>query len=78
MRMKNIQIGYSLSESITNKLGIEKFRVYVGAKDLITITKYPGLDPEIYTDREDPTNRGIDLGVYQKPRVFLFGFNATF
>jgi TonB-linked SusC/RagA family outer membrane protein len=78
LRMKNIQIGYSLPENITNKLGLEKFRVYAGAKDLITITKYPGLDPEIYTDREDPTNRGIDLGVYQKPRVFLFGFNATF
>jgi TonB-linked SusC/RagA family outer membrane protein len=78
LRMKNIQIGYSFPESIANKLGIEKFRVYAGAKDLITITRYPGLDPEIYVDRENPTNRGIDVGVYQKPRVFLFGFNATF
>jgi TonB-linked SusC/RagA family outer membrane protein len=78
LRLKNIQIGYSLPAKITNILNIEKLRVYVGAKDLVTLTKYPGLDPEIYTDREDPTARGLDVGVYQKPRVFIFGFNATF
>ncbi len=78
LRLKNIQIGYSLPAKITNILNLEKLRVYVGAKDLVTLTKYPGLDPEIYTDREDPTARGLDVGVYQKPRVFIFGFNATF
>jgi hypothetical protein len=77
-RLKNIQIGYTLPAKVTSMLGIDKFRVYAGAKDIVTITKYPGLDPEIYTSREDPTSQGLDLGVYQRPRVFIFGFNATF
>ena len=78
LRLKNIQIGYTLPLKLTSMLGIDKFRVYAGAKDLVTITKYPGRDPEIYTDRENPTSRGLDVGVYPKPRVFIFGFNATF
>ena len=78
LRLKNIQIGYTLPAKINQALGIGKFRIYVGAKDIITFTGYEGIDPEIATRREDPTNRGIDMAVYPRPRVFIFGFNATF
>jgi len=78
LRLKTIQLGYTLPERITNSLGIEKFRVYAGAKDLMIFTNYPGLDPEIASRREDPTNQGIDISVYPRPRVFIFGFNAIF
>jgi TonB-linked SusC/RagA family outer membrane protein len=78
MRLKNIQLGYTLPSKITMPAGIEKFRIYAGAKDLLTITRYPGLDPEIVARREDPTNQGIDVGVYPRPRVFIIGLNIEF
>jgi len=78
LRLKNIQIGYTLPREWTEKVGIEKFRAYIGARDLLTITKYPGLDPEIYTDRYDPLTNGIDVSTYPRPRVFIFGFNVIF
>ncbi|UCH14028.1 MAG: TonB-dependent receptor [Bacteroidales bacterium] len=78
LRLKTIQLGYNLPEKLTGSLGIEKFRVYAGAKDLITFTSYPGFDPEITSRRDDPTNQGIDIAVYPRPRVFIFGFNAVF
>ena len=78
LRLKNIQLGYTFPSKLTEAAGIEKFRIYAGAKDLVTITGYPGLDPEIAARREDPTNQGIDIGVYPRPRVFIFGLNAVF
>ncbi|UII76475.1 SusC/RagA family TonB-linked outer membrane protein [Flagellimonas sp. HMM57] len=47
LRMKNIVIGYSLPQSIVEKLSLQKFRVYLQGKNLITLTNYTGLDPEI-------------------------------
>jgi hypothetical protein len=78
LRLKNIQLGYTVPSKVTSWAGIEKFRIYAGAKDLVTITGYPGLDPEIVAPREDPTNQGIDVGVYPRPRVFLVGLNIEF
>lgn len=47
LRMKNIVVGYTLPESLVEKLGINKFRIYLQGKNLITLTDYTGLDPEI-------------------------------
>ncbi len=47
LRMKNIVVGYSLPEAVAEKLGLSKFRLYLQGKNLITLTDYTGLDPEI-------------------------------
>src|SRR5690606_19684428 len=49
LRLKNIQIGYTLPESISNKVMIQQFRIYVSAQNLLTLTKFSGLDPEMQT-----------------------------
>ena len=86
-RIKNIQLGYSLSQTIVKKLQIEKVRFYVSASNLLTITKYKGFDPEIGINSTGygdvfSTNRdlqiGIDRGVYPQPRMLLFGVNVIF
>lgn len=65
LRLKNLQVGYSLPKSFLNRLGfIQNLRLYGGAVNLFTITPYTGLDPE--NDFIPPT------------RQFLFGINATF
>jgi len=75
-RMKNLQVGYSLPASLISRFKIEKFRIYLQATNLFTITKYTGLDPEIpsYDDRA----AGIDIGSYPTVRQMLVGVNVNF
>jgi hypothetical protein len=82
LRLKNLQLGCTLPLKWTEKLGIEKFRFYVGCKNLLTLTKYTGFDPEIgITDVEDNgiMKQGIDhIGNYPHPRSFIVGLNLQF
>jgi len=76
IRLKSMQIGYTLPETFTIKYGIERLRFYVGGMNLLTWTKYSGLDPEI--GGNDPTQFGIDYGVYPQAKMYNVGLNLTF
>ena len=76
LRVKNLQIGYTLPESIQEKLDIGKFRVYVSASNLLTFTNYSGLDPEIGS--RGTLEIGIDRGFYPVSRNFIAGVIVTF
>ncbi len=75
MRLKNIQLGYTLPRELTRKAFIERLRVYVAAENLLTFTKYHGFDTEIAADQK---SLGIDKGVYPQARVFTVGLNLGF
>ncbi|MGB0932232.1 MAG: SusC/RagA family TonB-linked outer membrane protein, partial [Chitinophagales bacterium] len=77
-RVKNVQLGYSLPQTITDKLKISKFRVYVSAQNLFTSTNYSGLDPEIGTRFNSPLEIGIDRGFYPQAKTILGGVNVAF
>ena len=77
LRLKNISLGYTLPEQIFSKVGIEKFRLFVSASNLFTLTDYSGLDPEIGANN-DPLNIGIDQGFYPQARTILGGINVNF
>ena len=47
VRMKNLELGYSLSKAVIEKLKIHGLRIYVNGSNLFTWTKYPGYDPEV-------------------------------
>lgn len=70
MRLKNMQIGYTLPKKITQKAHIERCRFYVSGNNLFTITKYSGYDPEI--------GSSVDYGNYPQSRTFTFGVNMNF
>jgi hypothetical protein len=76
IRLKSAQLGYTLPEAFTQKYGVQKLRIYVGGSNLITLTKYTGMDPEIAGN--DPTYFGIDGGVYPQAKMYNVGVNATF
>jgi TonB-dependent starch-binding outer membrane protein SusC len=76
LRLKNIQIGYSLPESILDKIGASKCRFYVSAENLFTITKYTGADPEI--GALSSFDIGIDRAIYPQARTFRLGATLTF
>lgn len=86
LRLKNLQIGYTLPKSLMDKVGIERLRIYVQGTNLFTLTKYTGLDPDVtiraYSNYNNPNNRvdltrGVDYGGYPNVRQFLFGINLT-
>ena len=62
VKLKNLQIGYTLPHNISRKIAMQKFRVFISAENLFTITKYPGLDPEIGTTIGYPLMRSVSLG----------------
>ena len=75
LRLKNIQLGYTLPAALTQKVFISSLRFYVAAENLFTFTKYHGFDPEISSGG---TSLGIDYGVYPQARVWTIGASISF
>ncbi|MGE8424507.1 MAG: TonB-dependent receptor, partial [Sphingobacterium siyangense] len=63
VKLRNLQLGYSLPESLANRLSIAKLRIYLAGENLLTFTKYPGLDPEIGSTTNYPSMRQYSLGL---------------
>ncbi|MDI9871179.1 SusC/RagA family TonB-linked outer membrane protein [Flectobacillus roseus] len=72
-RIKTLQLGYTLPQTISSKLGLGKARFYVMSQNLLTITKYSGYDPEI-----GGGVMSIDRGIYPQARSWMVGLNLGF
>jgi TonB-linked SusC/RagA family outer membrane protein len=93
-RFKNIQVTYNLPKTLVAKAGLSSVRVYVQGQNLITLTRYSGMDPEINlrnyvagNDRVAGTysytsgsdrQLGVDGGAYPAAKQYLVGVNLTF
>ena len=75
VRLKNVTLGYTIPKSFTSKMGIERFRIYFNAQNLITITDYSGWDPEASSSGGRDQSQGVNLGAYPNPKSFNFGVN---
>ena len=76
-KIKQIQLGYTLPESLTKKVAISNLRLYASLDDYFTFTKYPGLDPETATTGGG-NQIGVDTGRYPISKKLIFGMNITF
>ncbi|TDE06991.1 SusC/RagA family TonB-linked outer membrane protein [Flavobacterium sandaracinum] len=76
LRIQNMQLGYSLDPTFSEKVGITKLRLYAGVNNLYTFTKYRGFDPS--ASNGSPIGGGIDYGFYPIPRTYLLGLNINF
>ena len=76
IRIQTIQLGYTLSQSVSEKIGINKFRFYTTVNNPFTFTKYKGFDAT--TSNGGPIGGGIDAGTYPSSRAFLLGVNLIF
>ena len=76
LRLRTLQIGYTLPDTIASKLGASSARVYYNGTNLLTLTDFTGLDPEV------PRSGALDIGVYnaQYPTnsVSSLGINIKF
>ncbi len=76
MRIKQIQLGYTLPNDFTSRWGIERVRGFVSLDDYFTFTKYEGMDPEAGSTDND--SQGIDKGLYPTTKKIMFGVNVSF
>lgn len=77
LRVKDIQLGYTLPQTDCARLGVSGIRVYANASNLIRFTKYKGRDPEGFIS-SDPLDGGTDNGSYSMPRSFTGGLQIEF
>ena len=78
LRMKSLQLGYELPLSICKKIDVKKLRFWVGGANILTFTKYKGVDPEDGLTNGLPTAAGLVYSSYPKPQTYSIGVNATF
>ena len=76
LRLKNIQVGYTLPTTITDKIGMDSLRLYLQATNLLTITGYDGFDPEVIS--YDNLSLGIEYRTYPVSKIFSIGANFKF
>ncbi len=76
LRLKTLQLGYQMPEKLMKKSGIKNLRFYLSAQNLITWTKYTGVDPEVsvYNSALTP---GFDYSVYPRAKTLTFGLNLN-
>ncbi|MDD2512594.1 MAG: TonB-dependent receptor [Proteiniphilum sp.] len=83
LKLKNLVVGYTIPKRIVEKAAISNLRLYLQAENVLTLTKYSGLDPEI-TNMETGAGsgadlrRGLDAGGWPTTMRFLFGLNFEF
>ena len=76
LKLKNLEIGYTVPGQLMEKIGFKKLRVYFSGQNLFTLTNYPGYDPEVVNGWI--LERGVDWGAYPNPRTVSFGIQAKF
>lgn len=76
LRLRNISLGYTVPKTLTEKIGVEKLRVYAGGRNLLTLTKYSGLNPEV--GGNNILTMGVDIGLYPVTKMVYFGANIVF
>jgi len=82
LRLKNAQVGYTLPPAVANKIRMSNCRIYIAGQNLLTFSKYIGMEPELTTSANDSDEKdlaaGIDWGTYPSSRTYMIGINLTF
>jgi TonB-linked SusC/RagA family outer membrane protein len=69
-RLKNVQIGYSLSDDVAQKMGLSRFRMYVSGQNLFTLSKVKFVDPELSEFNNSMTPSGGNSGRAYPTQVY--------
>jgi len=84
LKLKNLQLGYTFKGSILDRLDVKSLRIFVMANNVLTITGYKGLDPELGSaftanGAVDPRTQGIDaVSNYPQARIYSAGVDVSF
>lgn len=76
LRLRNIELGYTIPKATLSRAGFTSTRIFISGQNLLTITKYTGLDPDI--TGVNIFERGLDNGQYPALRILSAGINFGF
>lgn len=78
LRLRNLQLGYTLPTSWLSSARISRVRVYVAGDNIWTKTNYSGFDPEVGEYFTNPLNYGVDIATYPIARTWRMGVDLRF
>ena len=78
LRAKTVQLGYTLNNGLTNRIGAGNLRFYIQAQNLFTITPYSGPDPDLLDVGRGDIGLGVDHGRVPNPFQIMGGLSVTF
>lgn len=76
VKIRQIQLGYTLPKALTQKMQLERLRLYASVNNLCTLTGYSGIDPEF--SRKSVLDTGVDNYIFPFTRSYLFGIQLSF
>jgi TonB-dependent starch-binding outer membrane protein SusC len=76
LRLQNISVSYALPTEILKPAGIKRAKVTLSTNNVLTLSKYKGLDPGVGGAVD--TNFGVDIGNYPVTRSFILGLSVGF
>lgn len=78
LRLKNIALSYQIKSERLTRSGITKLQPFISATNLLTFTRYTGIDPEVNQYGNSGAVQGIDWGTYPQNKSFMVGLNLEF
>ncbi|WP_245994876.1 SusC/RagA family TonB-linked outer membrane protein [Mangrovibacterium diazotrophicum] len=78
LRVKDVTLSYNFKGGILSRAGVSRLQPYFTATNLLTFTKYSGMDPEVNQWGNSGAVQGIDWGTYPHSKRFVFGLNVEF
>jgi hypothetical protein len=82
LRLSNVQLTYTIPNNIMKKVGIAGAQIYIQGQNILTVTKYTGMDPDINIRTSENNNQdfhmGIDEGAYPVAKTYLLGVKLKF
>ncbi len=82
LRLNTVTIGYTLPANVIKAIKLTRVRIYGAIYNALTLTSYPGLDPEVNTNisqnKQPYPTVGLDWGAYPRARSFTAGINVEF
>jgi len=78
LKLRLIELGYTLSRSAMARLGIKECRVYVNAQNIVNLKKWWGKDAYTGVDPENPSKNDEYSSPYVRPQMFMTGVRLSF
>ena len=78
IRLKNIRLSYELPANLIKRAGLTRLQLFIAGKNLLTFTRYSGMDPEVNYNGLNAIALGTDFFTCPQPKSLLFGLCARF
>ena len=77
-RLRNVTLSYNLPQSLIGKIRMSEARVFISADNVLTITRFSGMDPEVRLDGDTYHHAGMYTQNYPIPMTITGGINVKF